>query len=171
MAGDTSTTMQGSGERSLLDPGRDELGRHRSSQFRGRGAHAIDDKGRLTLPAQMRRAIAEGGNLVILDGRVVVWDEPTYQEALDALHALVDADELTIGEVRAFTSHTHLVTPDAQGRIVIPQSVRIEAGLERDVLVLGAGARIEILPMGDASLDETAAVTDAVVDALDRGRF
>jgi len=144
---------------------------HPASQFRGRGEHAIDDKGRLTLPVQMRKALLGGGSLVVLDGRAVIWDEPTYQRAVDALNERVRAGELTTSQVRSFLSNTHQVNPDSQGRIVIPHAVRIEAGLDRDVLVLGAGPRIEIVPVGDAALEAVLAVDDAVVDALDRSSF
>ena len=73
--------------------------------------------------------------------------------------------------MRGFLSSTHPISPDSQGRIVIPPAVRIEAGLERDVLVLGAGPRIEIVPVGAAVLDAGLTVDDAVVDALDHARF
>ncbi len=144
---------------------------HPASQFRGRGEYAIDDKGRLTLPAQMRKALADGGNLVVLDGRGVIWDELTYRDAVDQLNHLVGEHELTSAQVRSFLSNTHPVSPDSQGRIVVPHAVRIEAGLDRDVLVLGAGPRIEVLPAGADSLDAAMSVDDEVVDALDRARF
>lgn len=144
---------------------------HAASQFRGRGEYAIDDKGRLTLPSQMRKALLAGGSLVVLDGRAVIWDEPTYRAAVDALNQRVADGDLTSAQVRGFLSNTHPVSPDTQGRIVIPPAVRIEAGLDRDVLVLGAGPRIEIVPVGDASLEAALAVDDEVVNALDHARF
>jgi MraZ protein len=133
--------------------------------------HAIDDKGRLTIPPQMRKPLLDGGSLVVLDGRAVIWDEATYRGAVDELRARVSGGELTSTQLRSFLSNTHPVSPDTQGRIVIPHAVRIEAGLERDVLVLGAGPRIEIVPVGDAALEEVVAVDDAVVDVLDRSLF
>lgn len=146
-------------------------GVHTASLFRGRGEYAIDDKGRLTLPSQMRSVLKDGGSLVVLDGRAVIWAEPTYRAAVDALNQQVAEQRLSITKVRAFLSNTHPVSPDAQGRIVVPHAARIEAGLDRDVLVLGAGPRIEIVPAGDRALDELMAVDDEVVDALDLAGF
>ncbi len=144
---------------------------HTASLFRGRGEYAIDDKGRLTLPPQMRGVLKDGGSLVVLDGRAVIWAESTYRAAVDALRQQVTAQQLSLTKLRAFLSNTHPISPDAQGRIVVPHAVRIEAGLERDVLVLGAGPRIEIVPAGDRTLDELMAVDDEVVDALDLAGF
>jgi len=171
MAETTTSTERRGGAESLDLPAVPAPAAHPASQFRGRGEHAIDDKGRLTLPVQMRKALLGGGSLVVLDGRAVIWDEPTYQRAVDELNRRVASGELTSGQVRAFLSNTHQVNPDTQGRIVIPHAVRIEAGLDRDVLVLGAGPRIEIVPVGDAALDAVLAVEDAVVEALDRALF
>ena len=46
--------------------------------------------------------------------------------------------------MRAFAANAHEVRPDSQGRITIPQRLREFAGLERDVVVIGAIDRIEI---------------------------
>ena len=46
--------------------------------------------------------------------------------------------------VRSFAAGATEATPDRQGRISIPAHLRAFAGLERDVVVTGALARIEI---------------------------
>ena len=174
MAETGAATEERSGATALLSPAvPDGLAPvHAASQFRGRGEYAIDDKGRLTLPVQMRKALLGGGSLVVLDGRAVIWDEPTYRAAVDELNDRVTAGDLTSAQVRGFLSSTHPVSPDTQGRIVIPPAVRIEARLtERDVLVLGAGPRIEIVPAGDAVLEHPIGVDDAVIDVLDHAHF
>jgi len=171
MAETSTSVREERGADALAHPGAVPVAAHPASQFRGRGEYAIDDKGRLTLPVQMRKALLGGGSLVVLDGRAVIWDEATYQRAVDELNRRVAEGELTSTQVRAFVSNTHPVNPDTQGRIVVPPAVRIEAGLDRDVLVLGAGARIELVPAGDESLTEVLAVDAAVVDVLDRALF
>lgn len=168
MAETGAATEERSGATALMSPA-GPAPVHAASQFRGRGEYAIDDKGRLTLPVQMRKALLGGGSLVVMEGRAVIWDEPTYQRAVEALNARVTAGELTSTQVRGFLSGTHPVSPDAQGRIVIPHAVRIEAGLDRDVVVLGAGPRIEIVPVDRAVLETGLAVDDAVVEVLDHG--
>jgi MraZ protein len=139
--------------------------------FRGRGEYAIDDKGRLTLPPHMRKPLADGGNLVVLDGRVVIWSEATYRRAVEVLNGQVDRHDLTQADVRNFLSNTHPVAPDTQGRIVVPHAARVEGSLDREVLVLGAGPRIEIVPAGGESLEGALGVSTAIADALDRAKF
>lgn len=119
----------------------------------------------------MRKPLMAGGSLAVLDGRVVLWTEETYRAAIDHLNALVDSGDLRQYDVRGFLSNTHQVNPDTQGRIVVPHAVRIEAGLDRDVVVLGSGSRIEILPAGAQALDGLLGVDDSIVDALDRANF
>lgn len=159
-----TTERELSGEQSLTAV-------HVASMFRSRGEYSVDDKGRLTLPAGMRKALGDGGNLVVLDGRAVIWAEATYRDAVDELNRQVAAHELSQASVRSFLANTHPVSPDTQGRIVVPHAVRIEAGLEREVVVLGAGPRIEILPAGADGLDVALGVDGDVVDALDRANF
>lgn len=173
MAATGAATEERGGATALLSPAAAPTPApvHAASQFRGRGEYAIDDKGRLTLPAQMRKALLAGGSLVVMDGRAVIWDEPTYQRAVDELNERVASGDLTGTQVRAFLSSTHPVSPDAQGRIVIPHPVRIEAGLDRDVLVLGAGPRIEIVPADQGVLETGLAIDDDVIAALDDARF
>ncbi len=144
---------------------------HLPSLFRGRGQYAIDDKGRLTIPQQMRRPLVEGGNLVVLDGRAVIWTEETFQQAVDHLDSLVDGVDMTQQYVRGFVSSTHPVSLDSQGRIVIPPAVRVEADIDNQVLVLGSGPRIELVPAGRQNLDELFGVHDEIVSALDRANF
>ena len=45
---------------------------------------------------------------------------------------------------RYFFSGAAELEPDKQGRVLIPQSLRDFAGLERDVMVIGASVRAEI---------------------------
>jgi MraZ protein len=46
--------------------------------------------------------------------------------------------------LRAFSANAAEVKPDSQGRILVPQRLREFAGLDRDVVVIGAMQRIEI---------------------------
>ncbi|MDZ7673666.1 MAG: hypothetical protein U5K30_01140 [Acidimicrobiales bacterium] len=139
--------------------------------FKGRGEYGIDDKGRLTLPSHMRKPLADGGSLAVLDERAVIWPDEVFDRAVAHLHELVATQDLTRQHVRGFISNAHPVSPDTQGRIVVPPAVRIEAGLDGPILILGAGSRIELLPASSEGLEELFGIDESIVDALDRANF
>jgi MraZ protein len=45
---------------------------------------------------------------------------------------------------RVFLSGASQETPDKQGRVTVPQRLRDYAGLSKDCVVIGAGARLEV---------------------------
>ena len=45
---------------------------------------------------------------------------------------------------RVFLSGASQETPDKQGRVTVPQPLRDYAGLTKDCVVIGAGARLEV---------------------------
>ena len=46
--------------------------------------------------------------------------------------------------LRLFLSGASQETPDKQGRVTVPQRLRDYAGLTKDCVVIGAGARLEV---------------------------
>lgn len=46
--------------------------------------------------------------------------------------------------MRQLTSNAEDVTPDAQGRILLPKHLLAYAGLEKEAMVIGVGKRAEI---------------------------
>lgn len=143
----------------------------RYTLFIGRGTYAIDDKGRLTLPAHMRAPLSDGGVLSPMDGRAAIWAKQTFSQAVAELRQKVVTGELSLDIVNGFVHSANPIRPDAQGRIVIPTGVRLECGLERDVVVLGSGPRIEIVALDPDDIDGLKPVDSDVVDALAWGGF
>ncbi len=105
----------------------------------------LDDKGRLTLPAKYREHFA-GGVVVtrVQEGCLAVYDVETF----DSLDARFESRAINEADVRAYqrwlNSGSHDDVPDRQGRITLPAPLRAFAGLEHDVVVLGAGDRVEV---------------------------
>ncbi len=113
--------------------------------FTGEFAHALDAKGRLALPARYRSRFEQGA--VITPGV-----EPclyTYpMEAWEAKARQIEEKLLNAAQRRQverlfFGSATELEL-DAQGRITIPAKYRERAGLENEVLIVGARDRLEL---------------------------
>ncbi|NTW40949.1 MAG: division/cell wall cluster transcriptional repressor MraZ [Cellulomonadaceae bacterium] len=113
--------------------------------FLGTFTPRLDDKGRLILPAKFRPELAPG--LVVTRGQercLFVFPADEFSR----MHAQIRQAPLTSKQardyLRVFLSGAHDEVPDKQGRVSIPAALRAYAGLDRDVVVIGLGSRIEI---------------------------
>jgi MraZ protein len=113
--------------------------------FLGTHQPRLDDKGRLFLPAKYREELAEG--LVITKGQercLYVFPVEEFQRITEALSTAPVTAKAVRDYSRVFFASASDETPDKQGRITIPPSLRQYAGLDRDCVVIGANTRLEI---------------------------
>jgi MraZ protein len=113
--------------------------------FRGRFHHTIDPKGRLSIPARFRDALAAyDGNLVVVPSEHCLEVHPL--EEWQRIEERLNAQPMFTPEVRAlsrlYISRAKDVTLDGAGRILLPPDTRRQAGLERDVSLVGGGRRM-----------------------------
>lgn len=113
--------------------------------FLGTYTPKLDDKGRLILPAKFREALA--GGLVVTrtqERALAVYTKEAFEE----LMVPVSSAPTTVKQVRDYqrmlAAGASFEVPDKQGRVTIPPILRKYAGLDRDVVVIGAGTRAEI---------------------------
>jgi MraZ protein len=113
--------------------------------FLGTHYPRLDDKGRLILPARFRDELA--GGVVITKGQehcLYVFPMAEFQRQADELNAQPMANRAARAYSRVFFSGAHDEVPDKQGRVTIPPPLRAYAGLDRDLVVIGASSRVEI---------------------------
>jgi MraZ protein len=113
--------------------------------FLGTHFPRLDDKGRLILPAKFREELA--GGVVITKGQehcLYVFPMAEFQRQADELNAQPMANRAARAYSRVFFSGAHDEVPDKQGRVTIPPPLRSYAGLDRDLVVIGASTRVEI---------------------------
>ena len=115
-------------------------------RFSGSAEHALDDKGRLIVPARFRERLGTGFVLTIAppDPCLALYPAATWGEFCNRLEAAPRKDERFRRLVRHLFAHTEEVACDAQGRLLIPTSLRQYAGIERDVISIGSLTRVEI---------------------------
>jgi MraZ protein len=113
--------------------------------FLGEYTHVIDDKGRLTIPAKYRALVAQG--LVVTRG----FDQNLMLFPLDGwedLAARIAQRPLSDESVRAFRRRVFSgavdLSPDRQGRILLPQYLRDFAGINGEVVIAGMFNYMEI---------------------------
>lgn len=114
------------------------------TRFVGTHEHGLDDKGRMVLPAKIRAQLGETGMVGMVDRCLGLWTIDGFDTIADRLAAAVEEGSAEPAVLRKFMAFATEVTPDQQGRVVIPQVLREHAGLGSDVVVNGRRDRAEI---------------------------
>jgi MraZ protein len=110
--------------------------------FRGRFQHRIDPKGRLSVPAKFRDALAAyEGTLVIVpnDHCLEVHPLEEWQRIETKLREQPIFDPEVRELSRIYVSNAKEATLDAAGRILVPPDLRDKAGLSKEVTLVGGG--------------------------------
>ncbi len=109
--------------------------------FRGRSAHVLDAKGRLSIPARFRDVLKAG-----YDNKLIVTNLPSclaaypfeeWRKIEEQFAAYSFGPAHIISFKRYFLGAAVECPVDAQGRILIPAVLRKEAGLNREVVLSG----------------------------------
>ena len=111
----------------------------------GRFQHSLDEKGRIVLPSGFRDQL-HGALFFALgdENEVAIWPDEAFQVKLSQKKAK-ELEGLEGGrEFRRFTSNSGPVKVDGQFRVAIPDFLRTQAGLVRDVTIMGAWDRVEV---------------------------
>lgn len=119
--------------------------------FFGETAINLDAKGRIALPTRYREAIDEAcGNRLVLTysafdaGCLWLYPEPEWERVRDQVMALSTFNPSHRGLQRRLVGSATLLEPDGNARLLLPQTLRQVAGLEKKVVLMGMGARFEI---------------------------
>ena len=113
--------------------------------FLGTHTPKLDEKGRLTLPAKFREALA--GGLMITKGQdhcLYVFPHAEFERMARKVAEAPFTNESVRAYQRYLFAGTDEQQPDGQGRITIAPELRRYAGLDRDCVVIGAITRLEI---------------------------
>ena len=111
----------------------------------GEYVHSLDVKGRLIMPAKLRQDIGE--TFIVtkgLDGCLFAFSQEEWLNFETKLKALPLSDKNARNFVRFFLSGATECEVDKQGRFLIPTNLRQAANLEKDVIIVGVGTRLEI---------------------------
>lgn len=121
--------------------------------FYGQYSTTMDDKGRFALPARLRgvRNLSEelllDGNIVLtkgLEGCLSLYPESEWAEIQNRLASLSFTQKDYRFFVRRFYSAATVVSPDKNGRILVPSHLVQEAGLKKELLVIGVNRWVEV---------------------------
>jgi len=117
--------------------------------FYGEYLHSIDRKGRIILPAKFREAakahfiekffVTRG-----LDKCLFMFSEEEWRSQESKFKAISFTKQQARTFNRLYFSGAVEVSPDKQGRILLPQYLKDFAQIKRDVMIVGVSNRIEV---------------------------
>ncbi len=131
----------------------------------GQFSHNIDAKGRLFIPAPLRKELGQTFHVTVgQDHCLSVYSDESWAAFMAKLK------ELSYNEVkklRALFAYAADCEPDSQGRILIPAKLREYAGLTKEVVVVGSFDRAEIWSAERwAAIEDEAFSTGALEQAM-----
>jgi len=115
------------------------------SMLIGEFEHSLDAKGRLIMPAKLRETI--GDKFVVtkgLDGCLFAFSIEEWSNFEEKLKSLPLSNRNSREFTRFFLSGATECEIDKQGRFLIPTNLRETASLQKEVVIIGVGTRIEI---------------------------
>ena len=118
--------------------------------FRGVQHINMDAKGRLAMPARQREPLAEmcGGRVVVtIDTQatcLVVYPLPEWERFETEVQALPAMKPAIRRFQRLILGYATDLDLDANGRVLLPQSLREYAQLDKKLVVVGQGNKLEL---------------------------
>lgn len=122
-------------------------------EFTGTFEHAIDEKGRLSVPSQFREVLAGSQDEYLVVTRFRVEEHPCLQvfpasEWRKVLRRLEERQDRFAAQAskfhRAYVSVAARVTMDSHGRILVPPKLRDMAKLDREVVTTGGSGFFQV---------------------------
>lgn len=113
--------------------------------FRGGFSHSLDPKGRIIIPQKLRLLLGE--KFVItkgLDRCLWVFPDEEFRKLDERLKSQPMLDPNALRLQRFFSGGAVDTNSDPQGRVAIPANLREYASIDKEVMIVGAGNRIEI---------------------------
>jgi MraZ protein len=116
------------------------------------GSHSInmDAKGRIAIPARVRELLQEacGGRIVVTahtENRCLhVFPEPQWEEILPKIEAFPSFNKISRRAKLLLMGHASPLELDANGRVLLPPTLREYASMEKKLMLVGQGKSMEL---------------------------
>lgn len=128
----------------------------------------MDAKGRLAVPTRHREVLQAlcAGQLTITkhpEGCLMVFPRPAWENFRDRIAALPMSAS---GWKRVFLGNAQDVEIDGAARVLISPELRVAAGLQKDVMLLGMGSHFELWDAQAYAAHEAQVMQSELPDAL-----
>jgi len=119
--------------------------------FYGESTHSLDAKHRVFIPKRFQEVLArdEAGDLAVVLTRgfercLFLFSSTDFEEVKRRLKLQPFGAEAMRRMQRLFFANTHRATLDGSGRLVLPEKLRRNAGIQKEVVLVGVADRAEI---------------------------
>ena len=113
--------------------------------FLGEYRHSLDAKGRLTIPSRLREGL---GDLFVatkgLDNCLFLYHLEEWKSIENKLRSLPFTRSDVRAFMRLFFAGACECEMDRQGRVILPANLREYARIDKDVVIIGVGSRVEV---------------------------
>ena len=137
--------------------------------FQGATQLSLDSKGRLAIPARHRDILlAHFASQLVLtadaDGCLLCYPQPEWQPIRDKLLKLSSLNPRIRALQRRLIGYAEDVEMDAAGRILISPALRGYAMLDKRVMLIGQGNKLELWDVAKWTAQQEMALSFAYVD-------
>lgn len=142
--------------------------------FMGTFYNSIDSKNRMIVPQKHREQL--GGRCVLtkgLDQCLYIYSMEDWEKQMEKISQLPESDPKIRAFIRHYCANATECEFDKQGRTVIPAELRAYAGIDKELVTMGAMSKIEVWskdvwdkPDNDSKMD-----TEDFADALVQYNF
>ncbi len=113
--------------------------------FMGTSYNSIDEKNRMIVPAKLRAGL--GARCILTKGLdrclyIYTWED--WDKQMNKIAQLPESDPKVRAFIRHFCANAAECEFDKQGRIIIPQELKTYAGIEKELVTMGAMSKIEV---------------------------
>jgi MraZ protein len=117
--------------------------------FLGEFEATLDAKGRFLLPAGFKKQLPEGETSRFVINRgfercLALYPMKTWEPLFAKINGLNEFDPKQREFRRAFLNGATYVEPDTAGRILLPPSLKAYAELQKDIVLMATGDKLEI---------------------------
>lgn len=113
--------------------------------FIGEYHHSLDEKGRLQIPVKFRRDLQKGAVVTRgLDNCLFIYTEAEWNILATKLARLPISQAKSRAFSRLMLAGAMELEIDKQGRVVLPEYLRIFGGLKKSVVIAGLYNRLEL---------------------------
>ena len=108
----------------------------------GEYQHALDNKGRIFIPARLREELGQAVFITLsMDRCLSVYSKENWDSLTEKVNALPYVQQRKMRPLFAYAVRCDL---DAQGRVLLPQNLREWAGLTKNVTIVGCNNHAEL---------------------------